>query len=51
MPQRDTVAGDACVSSSTSKSVIMLGVRIGIVSPLLRQSFRVSSSTVFRAST
>ena len=46
MPQRDTVAGEATARSWTSKIMFMLAL-IWMISPLLRHSFLLSSSTVF----
>ena len=46
MPQRLTVAGDATARSCTSKIMFMRPC-IAMISPLLRHSFLLSSSTVF----
>ena len=46
MPQRETVAGEATARSCTSK-IIDCGDDIEIISPDMRQSFLLSSSTVF----
>ena len=46
MPQRETVAGEATVRSCTSK-IIDIGPDMAIISPDMRQSFLLSSSTVF----
>mmetsp|Transcript_66610 Transcript_66610/g.210908 ORF Transcript_66610/g.210908 Transcript_66610/m.210908 type:complete len:292 (+) Transcript_66610:2718-3593(+) len=46
MPQRDTVAGEATARSATSK-IMFISPLIATISPLLRQSFLLSSSTVF----
>lgn len=49
-PQRDTVAGEAAAMESTSMTSVMLSRSVS-VSPLLRHSVRLSSSTGFSAST
>ena len=46
MPQRLTVAGEATARSCTSK-IIDMAADIAIISPDMRQSFLLSSSTVF----
>ena len=46
MPQRETVAGEATERSSTSNMTRFVSAR-GMISPELRQSFLLSSSTVF----
>ena len=46
MPQRETVAGDATARSIGSKIRFICG-DIAMISPLIRQSFLLSSSTVF----
>eukprot|EP00976_Prorocentrum_cordatum_P079734 1183682-Prorocentrum_minimum.AAC.2 len=46
MPQRDTVAGEATARSATSKIMFMRPC-MAMISPLLRHSFLLSSSTVF----
>mmetsp|Transcript_17532 Transcript_17532/g.48818 ORF Transcript_17532/g.48818 Transcript_17532/m.48818 type:complete len:297 (+) Transcript_17532:6546-7436(+) len=46
MPQRDTVAGEATARSPTSKIIDIVGL-ICIISEFGRQSFLLSSSTVF----
>jgi len=46
IPHLDTVAGEAYVRSYTSKSMLILSL-IGIVSPLMRHNFLLSSRTVF----
>lgn len=48
-PQRDTVAGDACNRSCTSKMRLMRPA-IWMISPLFRHSFLLSSRTVFMLS-
>ena len=46
MPQRETVAGDATARSSTSNMTRLVSAS-GMISPELRQSFLLSSRTVF----
>ena len=46
MPQRETVAGEATARSMGSKMRFITG-DIAMISPLIRQSFLLSSSTVF----
>ena len=46
MPQRDTVAGEATARSCASKIIDMTS-DIAMISPDMRQSFLLSSSTVF----
>mmetsp|Transcript_15451 Transcript_15451/g.43930 ORF Transcript_15451/g.43930 Transcript_15451/m.43930 type:complete len:222 (-) Transcript_15451:444-1109(-) len=46
IPQRDTVAGDATARSSTSNIIVVTGDSL-MISPLFRQSFLLSSRTVF----
>ena len=46
MPQRETVAGEATARSCTSK-IIDCTEDMPIISPLIKQSFLLSSSTVF----
>ena len=46
IPTLDTVAGDACSRSSASKNIVMASL-ILIISPEFKQSFLLSSRTVF----
>jgi len=46
MPLRETVAGEATLRSSTSNMMRLFSAK-GMISPELRQSFLLSSSTVF----
>ena len=46
MPQRETVAGEATARSIGSK-IRFITRDIAMISPLIRQSFLLSSSTVF----
>ena len=46
MPLRETVAGEATARSSTSNMIVFVS-ESGMISPELRQSFLLSSSTVF----
>mmetsp|Transcript_66612 Transcript_66612/g.210916 ORF Transcript_66612/g.210916 Transcript_66612/m.210916 type:complete len:223 (+) Transcript_66612:2745-3413(+) len=46
MPQRDTVAGEATARSATSK-IMLMTLDIWMISLFMRQSFLLSSSTVF----
>ena len=46
MPQRETMAGEATARSCTSK-IIDWTDDMPIISPIIRQSFLLSSSTVF----
>lgn len=46
IPHRETVAGEAYAKSSTSNIIVIQLVSL-IISPLVRQSFLLSSSTVF----
>ena len=46
MPHRDTVAGEATARSATSK-IMFITLDMAMISPLFRQSFLLSSSTVF----
>ena len=46
IPHRETVAGDATARSSTSNIIVIQDVNL-IIYPLVKQSFLLSSSTVF----
>jgi hypothetical protein len=46
IPHRLTVAGEACERSSTSNIIVIIGVSL-IIYPLVKQSFLLSSNTVF----
>lgn len=46
IPHRETVAGDACDKSSTSNIIVIQLVSL-IIYPLVKQSFLLSSKTVF----